>query len=123
MLKRIIGIGSALALYLAAPLLHELGVPGLAVQAAEEEEEQQYETRRVPTISESVYKKLSEAQEAIDAKDMATAKNVLTEMTARPDRLNGNELGQVYNMLGFLYFSEENYTGAINGESFLAYVR
>jgi tetratricopeptide (TPR) repeat protein len=114
MLKRIIGIGSALALYLAAPMLHEFGIAGVGAQAAEEEEEQAYETRRVPTISESVYKKLSEAQEAIDAEDMATARQVLTDMTARPDRLNGNELGQVYNMLGFVYFNAENYTAAID---------
>jgi len=114
MLKRIIGIGSALALYLAVPMLNEFGVAGVSAQAAEEDEEQPYETRRVPTISESVYKKLSEAQEAIDAEDMATARKVLTDMTARPDRLNGNELGQVYNMLGFVYFNAENYTAAID---------
>lgn len=112
MLKRIIGLSCALALYLTAPLLHELGMPGVAAQAQEEQEERV--TRRVPSMSESTYKKLTEAQEAIDAKDTATAKQVLNQMLERRDRLNGNEVGQVYNMLGFVYFSEENYPQAIN---------
>jgi hypothetical protein len=47
----------------------------------------------------------------MDAKDYAGAKRVLNEMLQRRDRLNGNEVGQVYNMLGFVYFSEENYGG------------
>ena len=114
MLKRIIGTGCALALYLAAPLLGELGVSGSVALAQEESEAEQVETRRVPSMSEATFKKLSEAQEAIDAKDLATAKQVLTGMLDRRDRMNGNEIGQVYNMLGFLYFSEENYGAAID---------
>ncbi|MEQ8861418.1 MAG: tetratricopeptide repeat protein [Pseudomonadales bacterium] len=112
MLKRIIGLTCALALYLGAPLLHELGLAGVAAQAQEEPEER--ETRRVPSMSEATYKKLTEAQEAIDAKDLNTAKQVLNQMLERRDRLNGNEVGQVYNMLGFVYFSDENYPQAIN---------
>ncbi|MDZ7670846.1 MAG: tetratricopeptide repeat protein [Gammaproteobacteria bacterium] len=111
MLKRIVAGGWVLTLFLGAPLLQELGVSGLSVHAQEEEEER--ETRRVPSISEATYKKLSEAQEAIDAEDLTTARQVLNEMLERRSRLNGNEIGQVYNMLGFVHFSQENYPEAI----------
>src|SRR6056297_198653 len=112
MLKRIVPVCCALAIYLGLPLGHELGLPGGAV-LAQEEEEPARETRRIPSMSESTYKKLTEAQEAVDAKDLGLAKQILNEMLQRRDRLNGNEVGQVYNMLGFVYFSEENYDEAI----------
>lgn len=111
MLRRIVAGGCVLTLFLGAPLLQELGVSGLAAHAQEEEPER--ETRRVPSISEATYKKLSEAQEAIDAEDLITARQVLNEMLERRSRLNGNEIGQVYNMLGFVHFSQENYPEAI----------
>lgn len=111
MLKRIVCVSLALALYAALPFTYELGLNGAAAVAQEEEEKR--ETRRVPSMSEATFKKLSEAQEAIDAKDYATAKEVLNEMLERSGRLNGNEIGQVNNMLGFVHFSEENYAAAI----------
>ncbi len=112
MFKRIVSVSCALALYLGAPLAYELGVSGSAA-FAQEDDEPRRETRRVPSMSEATYKKLSEAQEAIDAKDYATAEQVLNEMLGRRSRLNGNEIGQVQNMLGFVHFSQENYDAAI----------
>jgi hypothetical protein len=44
-------------------------------------------------------------------RDYAGARQVLNDMLSRRDRLNGNEVGQVYNMLGFVYFSEETTAG------------
>ncbi len=84
----------------------------LAVAAEEEKKPQK--TRRVPSMSEAVYKRLAEAQEAIDAKDYATAQQVLENMLDRSRRYNGNEIGQVYNMLGYVYFLKEDYKGAIS---------
>jgi len=105
--------GSALA-----PLA---GLPGGSAHAAEDESERPEETRRVPSMSEQTFKKLSEAQEAIDAKDYQGALNVLQDMLNRSKRLNGNEIGQVNNMLGFVYFSMEDYGKAIRAyESVLA---
>ncbi len=79
---------------------------------AEEEERSDRPTRRVPTISERVFKKLAEAQEAVDAKDFNTAANVLLSMLDST-RYNTNEVGQIHNMLGFVYFSKEDYKNAI----------
>lgn len=79
---------------------------------AEEEQQSDRPTRRVPTISERVFKKLAEAQEAVDAKDFNTAANVLLSMLDST-RYNTNEVGQIHNMLGFVYFSKEDYKNAI----------
>jgi hypothetical protein len=98
--------------------LLSLGLLGLApvtastAYAAEEESKPQ-KTRRVPSMSESVYKKLSEGQEAIDAKDYTLALQVLQTMLDRSKRYNGNEIGQVHSMMGYVHFLKEDYKSAI----------
>jgi len=82
-----------------------------AVYAAEEEKPQK--TRRVPSMSEAVYKKLAEGQEAIDLKDYKLAEEVMRGMLERSRRYNGNEIGQVHSMLGYIYFLQEDYKAAI----------
>jgi tetratricopeptide (TPR) repeat protein len=108
-MKRLIPFLAAVAVYTLVPFGHEVGVPGVAAEA----QEQRRETRRIPAMSEATFRRLSEAQELMDARDYNGAKRVLNDMLSRRDRLNGNEVGQVYNMLGFVYFSEEDYGGAI----------
>ncbi len=92
-------------------------LPNLGIKeayAAEENQSSRRKTRRVPTMSESTYKKLAEAQELIDLKELGPAAKVLQDMlTSRRRPLNGNETGQVHNVLGFLYFSMEDYERAI----------
>lgn len=111
LMKRFVPLCWALALYALVPFTHELGMAGVSAAAAEEPPKR--ETRRIPAMSEASYKKLTEAQELIDAKNYAGAKQVLNDMLSRRDRMNGNEIGQIYNMMGFVYFSEEDYGGAI----------
>ncbi|MCP5179601.1 MAG: hypothetical protein H6994_06950 [Pseudomonadales bacterium] len=83
---------------------------GMTAFAAEGEGEQK--TRRVPTISEQVFKKLGEAQAAMDLKQYNEAINLLLGIVdAR--KYNTNEKGQMYNMLGFGYYSKEDYNNAI----------
>ncbi|MDP6374659.1 MAG: hypothetical protein QF921_15015 [Pseudomonadales bacterium] len=86
---------------------------GLDQAYAEEKEEQKQKTRRVPHMSEQTYKKLAEAQEALDLKDWALAREVLMRMLERSRRYNGNEIGQIRNMLGYLYFAQEDYERAL----------
>jgi tetratricopeptide (TPR) repeat protein len=96
------------------PLTAEMNFAGASVSAAEEEAPK-VKTRRVPSISEATYKKLAEAQEFMDLKDFAGAKEVVDDMIEkRFKRMNGNEKGQVYNMLGYIHFSQENFRSAIN---------
>lgn len=99
--------------FAAIPFAGEFGLSG-SQAFAEEGEGQQQKTRRVPSMSEATFKKLAEAQELIDAKDYQGAVTSLNEMlTSRRRSLNGNEVGQVHNMLGFVYFSMEDYPKAI----------
>jgi tetratricopeptide (TPR) repeat protein len=112
MMQRVLGLMIVGLLTFLAPLVGEFGVTGFSAYAAEDEEPPR-KTRRVPSMSEATFKKLAEAQELIDAKDMQGALNVLNEMLERSKRLNGNEIGQVHNMLGFVYFSMENYDKAL----------
>ena len=65
-------------------------------------------------MSETVYKRLAEGQEAIDAKDYNTAEQLMKNMLARSKRYNGNEIGQIHSMLGYVYFLKEDYKGAIS---------
>jgi tetratricopeptide (TPR) repeat protein len=67
----------------------------------------------VPAMSEPTYKKLTEAQEALDAKNYPQALNVLNAMLSDGRKMNGNEIGQVNNILGFVHFTMENYPAAI----------
>ena len=92
--------------------LEELVPLGASAHAAEDEKPRQ-KTRRVPSMSEAVFKKLAEAQEAVDAKDYDSAIRVLTNMLGK-SRYNQNEIGQVHNMLGFAYFAKEDYPRAID---------
>lgn len=85
----------------------------VATAEAAEEEKKPQKTRRVPSMSESVYKRLAEAQEAIDLKDYNLAIELLEEMLNRSRRFNGNEVGQVRNMLGYAWFLKEDYLKAI----------
>ena len=113
-LKQLCCLSLATCLYAGQPFTVELGYVGASAAAAEKEPPKQ-KTRRVPSMSEATFKKLAEAQEMVELKDYQGCIKLLNDMlTSRRKRLNGNEVGQVHNMLGFVYFSMENYTKAID---------
>ena len=92
-----------------------VSVAGFAPSAMAAEEEKKQKTKRVPTISAPVFKKLEEAQELIDLKDYTKAENIIQGMldAGRGARYNGNERANLYNMLGYINFARERYQGAI----------
>ena len=92
----------------------EFGFEGAQAQAADgRSAEKKKKTRRVPTISESIFKKLGEAQELMDAKEYGLAEQFLKDMLNRSKKYNGNELGNIHNMLGYIAFLKEDFKGAI----------
>lgn len=92
----------------------EFGFEGAQVLAADgRSAEKKKKTRRVPTISESIFKKLGEAQEFMDAKEYGLAEQFLKDMLNRSKKYNGNELGNIHNMLGYIAFLKEDFKGAI----------
>ena len=103
------------ALILGPLIPSELGFEGMQAHASEDRPAQKKKkTRRVPTISEFIFKKLGEAQEMMDAKEYGLAAEYLREMLARSKKYNGNELGNIHNMLGYIAFLKEDFNGAIS---------
>jgi len=102
------GLAAAVALFAAGPEA-PLGLAGDAFA----QEERKAKTRRVPTMTEATYKKLAEVQEFMDAKDYDGAIKVLDDMMERSRRYNGNEIGQIYNMYAFAYYSKDDLPRAI----------
>lgn len=105
----------ALVFALLAPINGD-GKLGFAVaQAAEDESTntKKQKTRRVPSLSEPVYKKLGEGQEAIDAKDYNLAQEIIQGALNRSRRYNENEIANLHNMLGYIYYLKDDYDGAI----------
>ncbi|MGB0998423.1 MAG: tetratricopeptide repeat protein, partial [Pseudomonadales bacterium] len=103
----------ALVFALAAPM-DGAGQFGFSpVHAADDKPEKKQKTRRVPSLSESVYKKLGEGQEAIDAKDYNLAQEIIQGALDRSRRYNENEIANLHNMLGYIYYLKDDYDGAI----------
>ncbi len=109
---RALAFASAMAL---AVLTVASGVIAPAAYGAEEKESElaKTKTRRVPTLSEAVYKKLAEAQEAIDAKDVQGARRMIQGALQSRERFNGGEVAGGRSGRGFIYFSKEDYPKAI----------
>lgn len=97
-------------------LQSDLGFSALSVAEAQDEQQaDQRETRRTPALRNNVYEKLSEAQEAAEAKDMGTAQEVLDELLGAGGKseLNSYELANVWNMYAFIYYERGDYANAL----------
>ena len=81
-------------------------------QQSDEEDRPRQATRRIPAMSEQVFNQLAEAQEFIETKEFARAKEHLNKLLDRR-RLNGNERGQIYNLLAFVALEQEDNRAAI----------
>ncbi len=102
----------ALLFAIMAPIGHE-GSLGIAHATAEEAPKKKQKTRRVPSLSESVYKKLGEGQEAIDLKEYDVALELIQGALNRSRRYNENEIANLHNMLGYIYYLKDDYDGAL----------
>ena len=69
--------------------------------------------RRIPNINESTFRRLSDAQEFIDAEEYDEAIEVLRALADRPKRYNGAELAQVYNMLAYASYEKDDIDATI----------
>ena len=97
-------------------LQSDIGITPLSSAiAAEEKKKDTRETRRTPALRNKVYERLAEAQAAAEAKDYNTAAKVLDSMIASGGKkaLNSYELANVYNLYAFVYYSREDYAGAL----------
>ena len=73
-------------------------------------------TRRTPALRNHVYEMLQEAQLAAEADDFNGALNALRKLEkaySGKKQLNAYEKANVYNFYAFIYYSKEDYKGAI----------
>ncbi len=80
---------------------------------AQEEQTDAQKTRRVEALSERVHRRLSRAQEAMDADDYAAAELLLLEVMELRN-LSAYERAQASRFRGFLYLKREDYPAAID---------
>ena len=69
-------------------------------------------TKKAPAMSEKVYKKLTEAQELIEADKYQDGLRILGELE-RDSKLSHYERAQTYNYFAYTYFTMERYADAI----------
>lgn len=96
----------------------EVGVPAFSAAVAQDEQAKKkpQETRRTPALRNKVYERLSEAQVFVEAKDYTSAIAVLKDMESESGKkaLNSYELANLYNLFAFVYYSQEDFKGALN---------
>lgn len=102
----------AICMLLVAVLgLQLAGVRFASAYAADEDSERPTKTRKTPAMREQTFNKLSQVQKLIDEKDYPGALDVLDKTRLRG--MNEYELGSLYNMWAYVYYSMENYKKAI----------
>lgn len=93
-------------LVIAGTTMPEIGI------AQEDEPGNQRETRTTPAIRESIYRQLSEAQEAAEKEQYDDALEVLDDL--RDDGgLNSYERAQVWNIYAYIHIAQDHYGRAI----------
>jgi len=93
-------------------LLCSVPVDTYAQRAKGESDTGGRKTTKAPAMSESVYKKLTAAQELIEAGDHTGGLEKLRDLE-QSKRLSNYERAQIYNYFAYTYFSLENYPEAI----------
>ncbi len=96
-------------------LQSDVGLRPLSAAVAQEAKKDERETRRTPALRNQVYEKLSEAQQAVEAKNMAAAQSILDDMIDNSGKraLNSYELANVWNLYAFIYYDKGDYKNAL----------
>ena len=82
------------------------------VAAQSDDKTEDRKTKQTVAMSQSVYEKLTEVQEAIEAKDYATGQVILDEMKSN-EKLSPYERAQVWNLTAYSFYLQERYADAI----------
>lgn len=78
---------------------------GLAI-AKDDDKPRKPPTKVTEKLSPKVFEKIQLAQEAMEAKDLATAEALMNELGAEPDKLNDYEKSQMYNFLAAIHYEQ-----------------
>lgn len=111
---------AAAAVLAAAPLPEGLPFASTAAVAMQEKQKQQ-ETRKVPAMSIKVHKQVQKAQEAMDLKDLASAKEILAN-ALQQKKINDYERAVVWQLTAMIAYEEDDTRGTIRAyEQILRY--
>ncbi len=103
-------VAQRLTALLALVCLASFGIAEPASAAREKREKPK--TKQVQTISESVHKQLTKAQELIGEEQYADALKVLAGLEAKGDKLNGYERALMHQTFAYVYSSKGDYVKA-----------
>ena len=107
---------SALALQAVVPAMlqgySEQPLMGVA-HAAEKEKKKERKTKRTQAMNNKVYEKIQAALEEIEAKNLPEALEILGKLKNGKKPLNDAEMANVLNTYAFIYYSTEDYAGAL----------
>ena len=70
--------------------------------------------RRIPNMTEATYRRLSDAQEFIDAEQYQEAMDLLATLVERERRYNGNERAQMHNLLAYANYELDDVEATIH---------
>ena len=84
----------------------------LPAMAQRDKKEDDRKTKQTVAMSQPVYEKLMEIQEAVEAEDFTTAQAAITELQSKK-KLSPYESAQIWNISGYSYYLQENYPAAI----------
>jgi hypothetical protein len=92
-----------------------LSTSSTALAAEKAEKKKPQETRRTPALRNKVYERLAEAQVFIENKQYVEGLEILRDMESESGKrkLNSYELANLYNLIAFVKYSQEDYKGAL----------
>ncbi|NNE06755.1 MAG: tetratricopeptide repeat protein [Xanthomonadales bacterium] len=85
---------------------------GLSWSVAATAQNKERETKQTVAMSQSVFEKLTEIQELVEAQDYAAGQSAVTALLAN-EKLTPYERAQVHNLTGYSYYLQERYSDAI----------
>jgi tetratricopeptide (TPR) repeat protein len=86
---------------------------GLVYAADKDKKKDERKTKRTQALGNKVYEKLSAAQVAAEEKNYPEAIKLLDKLLNSKKPLNGYEAANVYLVYAFIYYSQENYSKAL----------
>ncbi|MGK0498486.1 MAG: hypothetical protein ACJAYG_000115 [Oceanicoccus sp.] len=95
----------------------EQSLMGVAQAQEQQEKKKEQKTKRTQAMNNKVYEKLQAAQEAVEAKDVPGALEILDKLKSGKKPLNDAEMANVLNMYAFIYYTREDYSNALKAYS------
>jgi tetratricopeptide (TPR) repeat protein len=99
----------------AGPILCGLISLALAMPAfAQEDQQQERETKQTAAMSQAVYEQLTEVQELVEAKQYNEGLEAIRDLLDSKQKMTPYEIAQIHNLTGYTYYLMERFQDAID---------